>query len=602
MQHPHPRFIVIALVVAVTTGIFSPIYYTALAANPSVDVATSAIATDSVHPSLSLSSPMGSTDELSGTTTESSELSDPTDPSDPTESSKLSEPTESAEPTKPTKPTELEELEKPADSPEDYLYDMGVSQSWYFPVKAPLNTVFIGVEGPDLVILGNHNSFAHLNKTSSGFQMNTTLNDLESFRHFAYDYSTLITLSGELGEFVGVWDSRTGASYSRTEVTDLDDLADPQESYDVAFVRLGKLVWTFKPEDSAVRFHRLVTGNDGLILIGTRVDTTIVLVHLSFATGDKILEHTIVAPSPLIKPSSRDNFVVFGDPESRWISWHGQNGRVRLYSLSDDVQMDIPEYIYDYTKDRTIVALVELGYHSLYMGDFVVQFSSGVDVTILIFHDVDLPYVDAVFLPETSSQSIILKQTYYENNYVLSRIHVDVYNQMLLEFNDIETGSSVENKVLFPAFDGIIIKGYMFYSYDDHDKISWNVVGLDENGMFVSYDNTKVFKTTYLSEEEIAAAEEKKKSEKLPQSELMNKLDQLERDYAGVNPMPIELILDTLKSMDDVDSGSAYPVPAADEIESSVSFDGGDDIPDPDQPSDTYLPDPLLLDNIHDEL
>ncbi|KAH9275927.1 hypothetical protein BASA83_001733 [Batrachochytrium salamandrivorans] len=123
------------------------------------------------------------------------------------------------------------------------------------------------------------------------------------------------------------------------------------------------------------------------------------------------------------------------------------------------------------------------------MGDFVVQFSSGVDVTILIFHDVDLPYVDAVFLPETSSQSIILKQTYYENNYVLSRIHVDVYNQMLLEFNDIETGM-----------------------------------------------------------------------------------------------------------------GSAYPVPAADEIESSVSFDGGDDIPDPDQPSDTYLPDPLLLDNIHDEL
>ncbi|XJO78858.1 hypothetical protein BDV3_003235 [Batrachochytrium dendrobatidis] len=415
---------------------------------------------------------------------------------------------------------ESNSFQQDAGPPDNSPYSMGVTQSWYLPMKASLDTEFLGFENSDLVVLSSHNSFAHLNKTSSGFQQNITLNAGETFRCLALDLSTLVTLSGDLGEYVGVWDAKTGAAYARTEITDLDELVDAKESYDVAFLvdnevqvvsfatlcggrqityltSIGTIVWSFKPEDSAVRFQRLVTGKDSFLVVGTRDDSSIILINLELVTGEKLSEKTIDIKSPLANPSDRSKFAIMGDPEFRWIVWIDQDDRVQLYSVVDEIQLGIPESVYEYTNGKPILGLVELGSYSTYMFDIVVQFSEGIDIIVGIEYDTEIPTSSVVYFPQTSSRPIIFKQRYEENHYVMSRLHVDIYNQMLLEFNYIDSGNTAESKVLFPAFKGTIVKGYMFYDFNEKNEILWNVVGLDHNGMYVSYDNTQVFKTTY---------------------------------------------------------------------------------------------------------
>ncbi|KAL2915788.1 hypothetical protein HK105_204735 [Polyrhizophydium stewartii] len=411
-------------------------------------------------------------------------------------------------------------------------YSTGVTQSWYLPVGAPRTLEFVGrLEDANMLLVTTPNSFALLNRTDSGFRTNITLAGDETFKHVAFDYPSLVTLSGPAGEYVGGWDPRTGSSYFRTEITIQDEDADADGAYDVAFVtdentgtnliatlhggrqvtglsELGEVQWTFTAPEPSMVFFRIMVSPNGYLLMGARGDEHLLLMWLDFGSGIETRRRLVRLPAAMhASAPTRSDFVVFGDAGHWWAAWRDERGRVVMYSVHANRLKEVPDEAMEYLGNRGILGLVELGSPASLMRDFVVQYEGGVDLLVQVEHDSEDPHVRAVFLPETYGRSVVFSQVYEPDFFALARLQVDEYDQMILEFNEMDTGELIDSKVLFPAFKGIIVKGFMTYRFNntgekvDETKTlkermpTWILVGMDHNGHLVSYDNTQIIST-----------------------------------------------------------------------------------------------------------
>ncbi|KAI8929149.1 hypothetical protein BC831DRAFT_503007 [Entophlyctis helioformis] len=454
----------------------------------------------------------------------------------------------------------------PAAAPSVYdgtPYTWGISHSWYLPIGAAVDqTRFIGpvAKGSDLYVVADATSIGVLNATASGFRFNNTMNGGERFKRVGFSQPTIVTLSGRNGRFVGLWDARVGSSTARVDLADLvasdepaadagdqaempnsnndDDNDDDDTAYDVAFVYeedadspmfatlhagryvasfdvLGRRLWAHDLSQSFpdVLFSRLIIGREEYVAIGFdshSISTSSIHIHcMSITTGETTRSETIALGSPIYAPTLPGTVIVIGDPQNRWIVWRDVDHDLGLYSIEAGNARFMSEYIIGPGSEGFIVNnLVDLGSSDVFMRDFVMQLPSGDWIVRVSEHDSDEPHVSVISLHQVDNPTKILSHEYDTRYYVLVRLYLDTYGQMVVEHIDFETGQVVDAKVLLPTFPGNIVQAWVHFTFpEDHtDKEKgsrsalaplWFIVGMDENGQYGMYDNADAYKLEF---------------------------------------------------------------------------------------------------------